>query len=108
MQYNWTFRLGCFNMFTGILMGALGGHKKWERDVQDNFSRAQLMNFVSNVGILVASQKSIYPAIAFQLGIFLFSGSIYHRCFTGDKEATKSLPPIGGTLMMVGWLILLL
>lgn len=42
----------------------------------------------------------------FGLGIVLFSGSLYHRAFTGKEDLSKRYPPFGGTCMILAWLLL--
>ena len=45
-------------------------------------------------------------AACFALGVFVFSGSLYTRIFV-ESSAVAQLTPIGGILLMLGWLALL-
>ncbi len=51
------------------------------------------------------SQWMKIAAVAFCLGIILFSGSLYIMVFLGIKSV-KILTPIGGVAFIVGWLSL--
>jgi uncharacterized membrane protein YgdD (TMEM256/DUF423 family) len=41
------------------------------------------------------------------LGTTLFSGACYYHAFTGDNKFGK-LAPVGGTILIVGWLTMIL
>jgi len=51
------------------------------------------------------SQWMKIAAIAFCLGIILFSGSLYTMVFLGI-ESVKILTPLGGVAFIIGWLSL--
>jgi uncharacterized membrane protein YgdD (TMEM256/DUF423 family) len=46
---------------------------------------------------------AVLAAIAFIVGMVLFCGSLYALAFTGVQA---SLAPAGGTVLMLGWLLL--
>jgi uncharacterized membrane protein YgdD (TMEM256/DUF423 family) len=62
------------------------------------------------VGILMRLEKSVSPwlnisAIAFIIGIVLFSGSLYTLSLTGIKWFGM-ITPIGGVAFILGWICL--
>ncbi|PWJ58541.1 uncharacterized membrane protein YgdD (TMEM256/DUF423 family) [Dyadobacter jejuensis] len=44
---------------------------------------------------------------AFMIGVVIFSGSLYAICFTGITKF-GAIAPIGGLLLIAGWILLLL
>ena len=65
------------------------------------------------IGILIqncavnAERFYNWSGYAFLVGVVIFSGSLYTICFTGIR-AFGAIAPIGGTLMIIGWVLLLL
>lgn len=61
------------------------------------------------VGLLFEGQNSRLSMVAwlFLIGTFLFSGSLFGLCFLSIKWIVY-LTPIGGLLMIGGWLLLLI
>ena len=60
------------------------------------------------VGVLMAVRPGRFlreAAVAFALGILLFSGSLYALALTGAR-AFAYVTPIGGIAMIAGWLLL--
>lgn len=104
-----SFRLGCFNAALGIIIGAIGGHKKeWPQERKDIFQKALFYQFMNSVG-LFASSICIYSKISSTLfisGTLLFSGSLYHRAFTDKQDLSKKFTPFGGMCMIFGWIFL--
>lgn len=48
-----------------------------------------------------------WSGYAFMGGVLIFSGSLYTICFTGITKF-GAVAPIGGLLLIVGWILLLL
>lgn len=48
-----------------------------------------------------------WSGYAFAVGVLIFSGSLYTICFTGITKF-GAVAPIGGVLMIVGWVLLFL
>lgn len=48
-----------------------------------------------------------WSGYAFAVGVLIFSGSLYTICFTGITRF-GAVAPIGGVLMIVGWVLLFL
>lgn len=108
--------LGCL----AVILGAFGAHglKKvltvdqiaaFETGVRYQMYHALLLLFIGGTNYLqVKSQKIIYYLIL--IGIVLFSGSIYGlttKDITSiDFTAIGFITPIGGTLLIAAWVIL--
>ncbi|QIL75399.1 DUF423 domain-containing protein [Hymenobacter sp. HDW8] len=103
----------------GVGIGAFGAHglrKMLEETGRfDTFETAVRYQFYHTlallaVGILLAMRPDIrglsLTAWLFLGGILLFSGSLYTLCFTGIIKM-GAVAPIGGLLLIAGWLRLL-
>ncbi|GAB2451101.1 membrane protein [Hymenobacter qilianensis] len=103
----------------GVGIGAFGAHglrKMLEETGRfDTFETAVRYQFFHTlallaVGILLAMRPDIrglsLTAWLFLGGILLFSGSLYTLCFTGITKM-GAVAPIGGLLLIAGWLGLL-
>ncbi|WP_303977965.1 DUF423 domain-containing protein [Dongia mobilis] len=74
-------------------------------------SSYQLWHAVALLGIAALSQRNsvrlvTISGLAFALGALLFSGSLYLLAFGGPRILVY-LTPIGGSLLILGWLLLL-
>lgn len=108
--------LGALYGFLAVVMGALGAHalqgslpaqlmEFWHTAVRFQFYHALALLVL---GILATTRPTIgqtLSGIAFALGILLFSGSLYALCL-GGTSAIAMITPIGGTLLLLGWLAL--
>ncbi|MFD1469831.1 DUF423 domain-containing protein [Hymenobacter caeli] len=103
----------------GVAIGAFGAHglrpmleasgrfDTFETAVRYQFYHALAM---LAVGVLWALRPELRLGLAGTLwlaGVFVFSGSLYALCFTGVK-ALGAVAPVGGLLLIGGWLSLLL
>lgn len=109
----------------GIVLGAYGAHglekiitdpkllASWETGVKYQMYHAFM---IAIVGILQSYYKSSilkYAVIAFLVGILLFSGSIYILVLLKGTQniglnGLGIITPIGGLILIVGWLMILL
>lgn len=118
MMNNLAFTLGAAFGVLGIILGAFGAHalkKKFTPDQQQSFEvgvRYQLYHAI--VLLVVGLQGGFSSAVTwlFVGGIILFSFSIYGLCLTaafGRKwRFLGPITPLGGLLLVAGWLALLL
>ena len=113
--------VAAFFGFTGVLLGAFGAHGLKDLvDVSSVMSfetgvRYQLLHALFLLFLSMGSQfdvrtvNRIFWLVA--LGVFLFSGSIYllaTNALTGfDFTKIALLTPLGGTLLIVAWVLLL-
>lgn len=114
---------GAALMATGIILGAFGAHQLKELIPEDSltsFKTGVLYQLIHGVALLalgnVARHDERIDRIAGRLmyvGCILFSGSIYllsPRFLLGIEGAASFLgpiTPIGGSLMIIGWLLFL-
>ena len=104
---------------TGVMIGAFGAHalknllessgrmETFETAVKYQFYHALALILL---GILMSNNHHSfyqYSGYSFTLGTIVFSGSLYILCLSGITKFGM-ITPIGGLLMIVGWLFLLL
>lgn len=101
----------------GVMVGAFGAHAlkemltasdrfdTFETGVRYQFYHALALILVGVLSKDFVSKTINYAGYCFLAGILIFSGSLYLICFTGIN-AFGAVAPIGGTLMVVGWLLL--
>ena len=110
--------IGAFLAFISIAAGAFGAHLlkgKLSPESQDVFEvavRYQMYHALALllVAILFGSLPSLTLTIVgwlFISGVVIFSGSLYALVFSGVKT-WGAVTPIGGVLLLLGWLTLLL
>ncbi len=100
-----------------VMVGAFGAHafkkileaaartETFETAVKYQFYHALALVLV---GLLFFNSKShylVYSGYSFIVGMVIFSGSLYLICFTGITKFGM-ITPIGGLLMIAGWLLL--
>jgi uncharacterized membrane protein YgdD (TMEM256/DUF423 family) len=113
------FRIAIVFIVTGIVLGALAAHKleKQLTDVQlASFKTGTHYQLFNGLGMLVLSlcygmfNKRILASLwLIATGTLLFSGSIYLLTTGAEsmKGALGPITPIGGSLMIVGWALVL-
>jgi uncharacterized membrane protein YgdD (TMEM256/DUF423 family) len=102
--------LGALAGLTAVAMAAAAAHAV-PAEAQTIMDRAVQMHgwhALALLGCGLWASRGGTPAhlagIAFALGTVLFSGSIYIHVFSGLR--LSSLVPVGGTLLMLGWVML--
>lgn len=99
-------KIGCVNAAVAVIMASAGGHKPWDENRKQVYSKGITHHYLASVGLILSSLKaSNFCALLFFLGTLLFSFTIYYRCFKDDTKFNK-LMPIGGTCFILGWLSL--
>ena len=104
---------------TGVMIGAFGAHalknllessgriETFETAVKYQFYHALALIIL---GLLISKNQHIfynYSGYSFLIGTLIFSGSLYILCLSGITKFGM-ITPIGGVLMIVGWIFLLL
>lgn len=106
----------------GVMLGAFGAHalketlqasgrfETYETAVRYQFYHALALVLIgillSNTNMTATSGKwYTWAGYAMLVGSVIFSGSLYTICFTGIK-AFGAVAPIGGTALVIGWLLL--
>ncbi|WP_337044158.1 DUF423 domain-containing protein [Emticicia sp. 17c] len=100
----------------GVALGAFGAHAlkdklmasgrmdTFETAVKYQFYHALALILVGIIAKEIASKNLVYSGYSLLAGTLIFSGSLYLICFTGIKTF-GAIAPIGGTLMIAGWLL---
>jgi len=110
------FAIGAIGAALAIALGAFGAHGLKdivEERMLANFETGVRYHMYSALGImlialaskLVASDKKMsLGALLVTIGTCIFSGSLYVMALTG-LTILGAITPIGGVLMIVGWVI---
>ncbi|KAG8966081.1 hypothetical protein FRC03_012565 [Tulasnella sp. 419] len=107
-------RAGAILTATGVITGAFGAHALKRRltvDQLSTWSTASQYAIMNGVALLAISQhprfsvhKFAGPAIAF--GATLFSGTIFALVL--NRDTSRSITPLGSSLMIAGYIALAL
>nr|AEE61540.1 unknown [Dendroctonus ponderosae] len=102
-------RLAGIMGMTATILGAYGAHRTYPKDTADElkimFDTANRYHFFHSLALLSVPlcKNPKIAGILFISGTILFSGTLYHRAFTGDDTFGK-LTPIGGSILILAWL----
>ena len=110
------FVLGALSALVAVGLGAFGAHGLRARlgpemlSVFETGVRYQMYHALALLGVawLISRQPSLAATIAgicFLLGTLIFSGCLYALVLSGMK-ILGAIVPIGGVLLIVGWLAL--
>ncbi|WP_414830521.1 DUF423 domain-containing protein [Alteromonas sp. H39] len=108
--------VAAFSALTAVMLGAFGAHglkgvlSASELNTFEIAVRYQMYHGLAMLVLPVLTNVVARPwlrraAIAFGVGIVLFSGSLYLLIFTGSKWFGP-VTPLGGVAFMVGWIML--
>jgi uncharacterized membrane protein YgdD (TMEM256/DUF423 family) len=105
-------RVAALMGFSGVLLGAFGAHflrgMLEKSETTQTWQTGVLYHLVHAVVLLVVSGWRPVPRIAYNLifgGVIIFSGSLYTLALTNLKWF-GAITPLGGLLMLGGWLVL--
>lgn len=106
----------------GIIIGAFGAHalkkifneeqlKNFETGVKYQMYHALLLVIIGfNIAYITSYENLLFYSLTF--GIVLFSFSIYGLCISSVRNKKLKIlgpiTPIGGLLLLLGWIILIL
>jgi uncharacterized membrane protein YgdD (TMEM256/DUF423 family) len=106
------------NGFLAVALGAFGAHglKKrllpladgvqrlewWQTAAHYHLAHALALGLAALVTLKVAGRLPVAAGWAFQVGILLFSGSLYAMTLSGVR-ALGAVTPFGGVALLVGW-----
>jgi uncharacterized membrane protein YgdD (TMEM256/DUF423 family) len=107
------------NGFLGVALGAFGAHslksmlagipegarrlEVWETAARYQLIHAVALGVLGNLAARSEVQTLSFAGYLLQLGIVLFSGSLYLVGFTGVR-GFGAITPIGGLCFLAGWL----
>lgn len=101
----------------GVMVGAFGAHalkpmlvasgrfETFETAVRYQFYHALALVLVGVLAKEFMVKTINYSGYCFLAGTLIFSGALYLICFTGIT-AFGAVAPIGGTLLVLAWLLL--
>jgi len=113
---------GAFIGVLGIILGAFASHglkelitkeaqQSFETGVRYQMYHAFVLLLIGSTSFLKEKPKKIIFVLLF-LGVFLFSGSIYglstNELTAFDFKSIALITPVGGLLLILGWLIMLI
>ncbi len=115
MPMRWV-AIAAFNGLIAVVAGAFGAHylkshldakalNAFEVGVRFQMYHALALLAVAWLMSLGSSRLASASAICMLLGIVLFCGSLYGICLL-EWKWLGPVAPLGGTLLMVGWLLL--
>ncbi|XP_065091602.1 transmembrane protein 256 homolog [Ochlerotatus camptorhynchus] len=96
---------------TAVMLGAYGAHHRFniadekERDPRSIFEMTNRYHFLHSLALLAAplARKPYLTAVLMTSGMVLFCGTCYYISFTNDRRVSQ-LTPVGGFLLIFGWL----
>jgi uncharacterized membrane protein YgdD (TMEM256/DUF423 family) len=112
------FLYAAINGFLVVVFGAFGAHglegvlsearlETWQTAVLYHMFHVVALLAAGFLAYLLPASKSMNrAAYAFQLGILLFSGSLYVLALT-DISALGYITPFGGLAFLLGWCLLI-
>jgi uncharacterized membrane protein YgdD (TMEM256/DUF423 family) len=113
MPTSWTFRAAAALGFLGVALGAFGAHGL--KQALNNFDTAdiwgtavfyQLVHAVALLALSALDRVSRLLAVLWIAGIVIFSGTLYVLALS-DLKWLGAITPIGGLMLLVGWVLLI-
>jgi len=101
----------------GVMVGAFGAHalkpmltasgrfETFETGVRYQFYHAIALVLIGILSKHISNKTLTYSGYCMLAGVLIFSGALYTICFTG-LNVFDAVAPIGGTLLVIGWLLL--
>ncbi|MCF6094055.1 DUF423 domain-containing protein [Microaerobacter geothermalis] len=111
--------LGSLNMFLSVALGAFGAHGLKGKISPDLLAiyqtgvQYQMIHAIALIFIAILSDRlgaislMNWSGWLFQIGILLFSGSLYALSISGIK-VLGAITPFGGVAFLLGWILLAL
>ncbi|XP_070496018.1 transmembrane protein 256 homolog [Chironomus tepperi] len=108
-------RLAGLSGATAVILGAYGAHTSWvkdpnkpNRDPKAIFETANRYHFFHSLALMAIpiSKRPYLTGLLMTSGMVLFSGTCYYAALTNDERYNR-LAPIGGTLLILGWMSLM-
>lgn len=92
-----------------VALAAYGSHKKYPKDqivelkgIHENANKIHFFHTLALIGVPMTRSPKICGSLLIA-GTVLFSGPCYYHAYTGENKFGK-LAPIGGTILILGWL----
>ena len=98
-----------------VTLGAIGAHafKNQPESMRETWKIASQYHFIHTLALTAAAfhlagKKRTYACTLFSLGMLFFSGACYTIVIMDQKKPFNYLAPVGGTMLIGGWLALAL
>ena len=113
VKINWLL-VAALNLAIGVAFGAFGAHGL--KHIADEYAlqiwqTATLYLFIHALGLLVIGvlqhigrYRSALAGVLLQMGIVIFSGTLYTMAL-GAPRWLGAITPLGGGLLIIGWLV---
>ncbi len=112
------FRIAAALLGIAVALGAFGAHGLkdmveadridiWEKAVRYQMLHATALMVMAVAAAHLSAKTVQRAAVLFQVGILLFSGSLYLLVLL-DVSALGAVTPFGGLAMIAGWVVLAL
>jgi uncharacterized membrane protein YgdD (TMEM256/DUF423 family) len=105
--------VGCVWAALGVVLGAFGAHALEDTLAPEKLAdwdtavRYQLVHALALVAFGLFGERTNgkdYPGVLLLLGSLCFSGSIYALCFEFLVRLMGPITPLGGVMMIGGWI----
>lgn len=94
------------------MMGSCPGERRWPRGPRisggkELFDKANKHHFLHSLALLgvPSCRKPVWAGLLLASGTTLFCTSFYYQALSGDTSI-QTLGPVGGSLLILGWLAL--
>lgn len=114
MDRQYWLKIAGLNLAIAVALGAFGAHglkKMADSYALQIWETATLYLFVHGLGLLALGVLAVLGyrigkiAMTLQVGIIIFSGTLYLMAL-GLPKWLGAITPIGGTMLIIGWLLL--
>ena len=112
MRVSWILRAAAVLGFLGVALGAFGAHALkpalaafGTADIWETAVFYQLVHAVALLALAAIDRASRELAVLWIGGIVIFSGTLYILSLSGERWL-GAITPIGGVLLLAGWLLL--
>ncbi|TWV84617.1 DUF423 domain-containing protein [Moraxella sp. VT-16-12] len=114
MDRQYWLKIAGLNLAIAVALGAFGAHglkKMADSYALQIWDTATLYLFVHGLGLLALGVLAVLGyrigkiAMTLQVGIIIFSGTLYLMAL-GLPKWLGAITPIGGTMLIIGWLLL--
>lgn len=98
--------LAALNGLLSVAIGAFGAHAISDPQAKGWIATGAAYGLGHAAAALAVADRSSTAAWAMTIGALIFAGALYTLALTGQRWL-GAVAPIGGTLMIAGWAILL-
>jgi uncharacterized membrane protein YgdD (TMEM256/DUF423 family) len=115
LSSNFWLRVTGISGAAAVTLGAMGAHAFLHRDanMKDTWKIASQYHFIHTLALGIAAtqltgKKRNVVCSLFCAGMLFFSGACYTIVFMDEKKPFNQLAPVGGMMLIGGWLALAL